>query len=160
MLDASEMIVASLSKIWHLVPIVIAIVVFKKVIDMKDKKRRIKKNEENEKNGLTLEVRTVKKYKDIGYTIDEDKKDEGIDLVCTKENKIFLFKCNNISEKKSVIDEDIKAFHTNAMKYVKTNNIDVKNVEYRYAIAYNDVLHKSASKILKDDFYNCKYVVL
>lgn len=157
MLDSSEMIIASLSKVWHLVPIVIAIVLFKKFIDYKDKKRRIKKNEEN---GLTLELRTIKKYEDLGYKIEEGKKDQGIDLLCYKGDKTFLFKCNNTSKKKSIIDEDIETFCNNAIKYAKTNDIKSKDVEFRYIIPYNDVLHKSAIKILMDDSYNCKYVAL
>ena len=49
-----EMILASFLKIWHVIPIIIAIILFKKFMNKKDKKRRINKNEEYEKNGLTL----------------------------------------------------------------------------------------------------------
>lgn len=161
MLDTGEMIIASLSKIWHLVPIVIAIVLFKKFIDSKDKKRRIEKNKENEEKGLTLEFRTIKKYEDLGYTvIVNDKNDQGIDLICSKEDKIFLFKCNNTTESKSIVDNDIKTFCAYATKYVKLNDIKAKNIEFRYAIPYSEVLHKSATRIFMDDSYNCKYVVL
>lgn len=155
--DASEMIIASLSRVWHIVPIVIAIILFKRYIDKKDKIRRMKENEEK---GVTLELRTIKKYEDLGYKIEEGIKDQGIDLVCSKDDKSILFQCNNASKKKSIIDEDIKTFCTNAMKYIKTNDIKSKEIELRYVIPYNDVLHKSAIKILKDDSYNCKYVVL
>ena len=161
MVDASEMIIASLSKVWHLVPIVIAIILFKKFIDNKEKKRKIKKNEENEEKGLTLELRTIKKYEDLGYTvIINDKKDQGIDLICSKDDKTFLFHCNNTLKSKSIIDVDVKAFCTNATKYVKENDIKSKSIEFRYIIAYSDVLNKSANKIFMDDSYNCKYVVL
>jgi len=161
----TEMIIASLSKIWHLIPIVIAIILFKKFMNKKEKERRIKRNEEHEKNGLTLELRTRKKFEDLGYKVihhesQEDKKDQGIDLLCCKDDKTLLFQCKNRSQSKSITDEDIKIFHSNALQYVKTNDIEKNDVEFRYVVPYSDVLHKSAIKILTDDSYNCKYMVV
>ncbi|PLY06626.1 MAG: hypothetical protein C0625_08540 [Arcobacter sp.] len=160
MVDISDMIIASLSKVWHLIPIVIAILLFKKFINTKDKKRRININEENEKKGLTLELRTVKKYEKMGYTVIYNEKEQGINLLCSKNNKTLLFQCNNYSKSKSITDKDIKNFISNAIKYVKTNNIKKNDVEFRFVVPYLDVFDKSAIKILKDDSYNCKYVVL
>lgn len=152
----SDIVLNAIYQLWHLLPIIIVIVLFKKYIDSKDKKTRKNKNEEHEKNGLTLKVRATKKYEDIGYKILEQ---ESI-LVCTKTDKTILIECNNTLEPKSIHDEDIKAFYTNAIKYVKENQLEIKNVEFRYVIAYKDALDKSAVRILRDDFYNCKYVVL
>jgi hypothetical protein len=164
MADTSEMIIASLSKIWHLIPIVIAIVLFKKFINKKDKNRRIDKNEEHEKNGLTLELRAGKKYEDLDYKVtylnEDDKKESGIDLVCIKGNKTLLIFCKNYSKAKSITSEDIKTFHSSAVQYVKTNDIEEKDVEFRYVVPYSDVLDRSAIKILMNNAYNCKYVVL
>jgi len=152
----SDIIINAVYQLWHLFPIIIVIVLFKMFINRRDKVKRKKLNEENEKNGLTLEVRTVKKYEDIGYKV----KKEGLNLICVKGEKIFLIQTNNTIEAKSIHDEDIKIFYTNAMKYVKENQLEIKNVEFRYVIAYKDALDKSALRILMDDFYNCKYVVL
>ncbi len=160
MIDKSEMIIGSLSYLWHLVPIVIAIVLFKKFIEYKDKKRRKKQNEENEEKGLTLELRTIKKYEDLAYKVEAGKKDQGIDLLCSKGGKILLFQYTKSSKSKSIIDEDIKTFCTNANTYIKANDIKGNDIEFRYAIPHIDLLHKSAIKILTDDSYNCKYVVL
>ena len=154
--NLSDIAINALYQLWHLLPIIIVIVLFKKYIDNKDKKTRKNKNEENEINGLTLEVRTVKKYEDIGYKVIK----EGLNLICTKENKTLLIQCNNTIEAKSITDEDIKAFYTDARTYVKENELEIKDVEFRYVIAYKDALNKSAIRILMDDFYNCKYVVL
>jgi len=161
----TEMILASLSKIWHLVPIVIAIILFKKFINNKDNKNRINKHEENEKEGLTLELRTVKKYEDLGFKVtcfdlSDDKNKLGIDLICHKDDKTVLVQCNNNSKSKSISHEDIKTFYTNAINYVKKNDIEENNVSYRYVVLYRDVLDKNAIKILTDDSYNCKYMVL
>lgn len=160
-----DMVIASLLKIWHLIPIIIFIILFKKFINHKEKKRRINKNEENEKNGLSLEVRTQRKYENLGYTVkynkkQDDKKDQEVDIICYKDEKILLFKCKNYSKSKSIRSEDIESFHDNARNYLKSNDIEDKNVEFRYVIPYSDVLHKSAIKLLVDDSYNCKYVVL
>jgi len=160
-----EMILASFLKIWHVIPIVIAIILFKKFMNKKDKKRRINKNEEHEKNGLTLELRTRKKYEDLGYKvispeIQEGETDQIIDLVCSKDDKTLLFQCKNASTSKSITGEDIKKFHSYALNYVKSNDMAEKDVEFRYVIPYSDVLHKSAIKILTNDSYNCKYMIL
>lgn len=156
-----EMILASLSKIWHLVPIVLAIVLFKIFLNKKSNKDRIKKNEENEKQGLSLISRTIKKYEDSGYTVINNALDDfGIDLLCSKDDKTLLIKCSNDTNPKSISSEDIIAFHTNAKKYIKSSDLEPKSVEFRYGILYRDVLDKSAIKILTDDSYNCKYMVL
>lgn len=156
----AEMIMASLSKIWHLIPIVMAIVLFKIFINKRDKKNRINKNEENEKNGLTLELRTVKKYEKSGYKVEEGAKDQGIDLICSKGDKTLLIQCKNTSESKSITDEDIKQFRRSALEYAKTNDMKQNSVSFRYVVPYRDVLHKSAVKILTNNSYNCKYAIL
>ncbi len=157
----SEMIMASFSKIWHLIPIAIAIVLFKIFINNQDKKKRILKNEENEKNGLGIQIRTRKKYEDMGYNVQETKtNDDAIDFILTKENKTLLIQCNNTTQIKSITEEDIKTFYKNAINYVKTNSMEEHNMELRFVIPYKDVLHKSAVKIFADDSYGCKYVVV
>ena len=160
MVDASDLILGALSKLWHLIPIVIFIILFKKFMNNKDKKNRLKVNEENEKNGLTLVLRTRNKYEGNGYKVEDDKQDQGIDLLCTKDNKTLLVQCKDCFDAKSITEDDIKAFHSTASKYIKANEIAKKDVEFRYVVPYKDVLAKSAIKILMNDSYNCKYVVL
>lgn len=158
-----EMIIASFLKIWHLIPLIIFIILLKKFVNNKDKKSRINKNDENEKNGLTLEVRAQKNYENLGYEVKYQQKQENteeINLVCKRDNKILLIQCKNDSKTKSITEDDIKTFYKNALQYLKTNDIEKKDAQFRYVVAYSDVLHKSAIKILRDDFYNCKYVVL
>ncbi len=165
MVDTSDMIIGSLSKIWHLIPIVIFIILFKKFMNSKAKKYKININEEHEKKGQTLELRTIEKYEKLGYKViydetQDDKKEQGIDLVCNNDEQTFLIKCNNNSKSKSIKAEDIKAFHKSAIEYVKTNNLEEHDVKFRYVIHYEDALDKSARVILKDDYYNCRYVVI
>lgn len=148
-------------KIWHLIPIAIAIVLFKIFLNKRDKQKRVLKNDENEKNGLTLKVRTRKEYENKGYSVEEPKENnQGIDFILSKDNKTLLVQCNDVSEAKSITDKEIKAFHKNASNYVKENGMEGLNMELRYMIPYNDVLHKSAVKILSNDSYGCKYVVV
>ncbi len=154
-----EMITASFLKIWHLVPLIIFIILLKKFINNKDKKSRVRKNEENEKNGLSLEIRTQKNYEKLGYEVKYYEK-EDINLICKRENKILLIQCQNDSKSKSITEKDIKEFYKNSIKYLNINNIEKKDAQFRYIVAYSDVLHKSAIKILMNDSYNCKYVVL
>lgn len=161
----TEMILASLSKIWHLVPIVIAIILFRKFINNKDNKNIINRHEKNEKEGLTLEVRTVNKYEGLGFKVispetSDEKKELGIDLICHKDDKTVLVQCNDNPKSKSITEENIKTFYNNAINYVKRNDIEENSVSYRYVVLYGGVLDKSAIKILNDDFYNCKYMIL
>lgn len=157
----SEMIIASLSNIWHIIPIIIGIILLKKYVTNKDKKNKMMKNKENEKNGLTLELRTIKKYEDLGYKVRSIKNEnQEIDFIMIKEEKTLLVKCNNSYEKKSIKDEDIESFCLNANKYLEANNIEKIDAQFRYVIPYADSLHKSAIKIFADEDNNCKYLVL
>lgn len=161
---SSEMIISSLSQVWHLIPIVIFIFVFKKFMDNKGRKYKININEEYEKKGQSLEFRTIEKYEKLGFNTIHNQapeiEEQGIDIVCTKDEQTYLIKCNNNSKSKSITAEDIKVFHKNAIEYVKTNNLEEKNVKFRYVIHYEDALDKLALNILKDDNYNCKYVII
>jgi prolyl-tRNA synthetase len=161
MTNSSEMIIASLSYIWHLIPIIIFILLLKKFLTYRDNKKRKIKNEENQKNGLTLELRTIKKYEDLGYkVVSNTTENQDIDMICYKDDKTILIKCNNSSESKSIKEKDIMAFYDSSIKYINTNKIKEKNSDFRYVVPYKDLFHKSAIKILTDDSYNCKYVLV
>jgi prolyl-tRNA synthetase len=161
MANFSEMIVGPLSYLWHLIPIIIFIILVKKIIAMKDNKKRKEKSEENEKNGLTLELRTIKRYEDLGYKVISNKiNNQDINMFCYKDDKTVLVKCKNSSDSKSIREKDIMAFYDSAIKYIKTNEIKEKNTAFRYVVPYKDLFHKSAINILKDDSYNCKYVLI
>jgi hypothetical protein len=161
MANFSEMIVGPLSYLWHLIPIIIFIILVKKIIAMKDNKKRKEKSEENEKNGLTLELRTIKRYEDLGYKVISNKiNSQDINMFCYKDDKTVLVKCKNSSDSKSIREKDIMAFYDSAIKYIKTNEIKEKNTAFRYVVPYKDLFHKSAINILKVDSYNCKYVLI
>ena len=161
MANSTEMIIGSLSYIWHLIPIIIFIILLKKFLSYKDNKNRKMKNDENEKNGLTLELRTIKRYEDQGYKVVPNKiENQNIDMICYKDDKTILVKCNNNSESKSIKAEDIVSFYDNAIKYLHSNDIKEKNAAFRYVVPYKDLFHKSAIKILSDDDYNCKYILV
>ena len=124
MANSTEMIIGSLSYIWHLIPITIFIILLKKFLTHKDNKKRKIKNEENQKNGLTLELRTIKKYEDLGYKVVSNKiENQSIDMICYKDDKTILIKCNNSSESKSIKEENIIAFYDSAIKYINKNKI-------------------------------------
>lgn len=119
----------------------------------------------NEEKGINLELLTGRKFEELGYKViynglEKGRLDAGIDLICTKENEILLLQCKNYSKPKSITHEHIKIFHSNAMKYIKTNNLDERNTKLKYVIPNKEVLDISAIKVLMNDFYNCKYVVV
>ena len=155
-----EMVLASLEKIWHLVPIVIAVLLFKKFITTRDRKRRIEKNLENENKGLTIKHRTINKYEKLGYKIEEINKSQNLDLICTKDEKSFIMQLNNALNKKTITAQEIEDFINKGKEYIKANNLNVENIEFRYVIPYTDMLEKSAVNIFADDNYKCKYMIL
>lgn len=171
MLNIGDVLLGVLSQIWYFIPIIIAIGLFKNYVNKKEKATRQNRNKKrqkefyanNEKKGQEFELRTGRKFEELGYKvvyngIEKGRKDEGIDLLCYKDNKILLVQCKNYSKPKSVTHEHIKIFHSNAIKYVKTNQIKNKNVEFKYAIPNKNVLDISAIKILMNNFYNCRYI--
>lgn len=154
-----DMIIASFLKIWHIIPIIIAIILFRKFLNSKDRKRRIQINEQKQKDGLSLQLRVGKQYEDLAYEV-LYKKAQDIDVYCFKENKVLLVKCNNATEVKSITSENINTFIDNALSYLKENKLEGKNVELRYAVLYPAVFDKTAMKLLSDDKNNCKYIVI
>lgn len=157
----TEMILASLSKIWHLIPIVIGIILLKKYLDYRDNQKKMMIHENHEKNGLTIDVRAKKKYEEMGYTLQETKENvQGIDFIMSKDDRTLLIQCNNNTQTKSITAEDILNFHKNAKAYVKENDMVGMNMELRYIIPFKNVLHKSAIQVFSNDHYGCKYVVV
>ena len=119
----------------------------------------------NEEKGINFELLAGRKFEELGYKVEyhgleKGRFDAGIDLICTKENEILLLQCKNYNKPKSITHEHIKIFHSNAMKYIKTNNLDERNTKLKYVIPNKEVLDISAIKVLMNDFYNCKYVVV
>lgn len=78
------------------------------------------------KNGKEFEQLTGKKFEDLGYKViyhglAKGKFDQGIDLICNKDEKIVLIQCKNYTNSNSITHEDIKIFHSNAIIYMKKN---------------------------------------
>ena len=130
------------------------------------KKRQRKFYIKNEEKGIELELKAGRKFEELGYQVkynglEKGKFDNGIDLICTKENeKTLLIQCKNYSKEKSITHEHIKIFHSNAMKYIKENNLKETDIELKYIIPNKEVLHISAIKVFMNNYYNCKYIII
>lgn len=168
-----DRLIEILAQIWYLLPLFILLSFFKVYIEKKEKefkKSKRKKNQrefhlKNEENGKEYERLTGKKFEELGYKViyhglEKGKFDQGIDLICYINNKIYLVQCKNYSKEKSITHEHIKIFHSNAIKYIKTHNLDEKNVELKYVIPNEYVLDMSAKKVLMNNFYNCEYLIV
>lgn len=120
----------------------------------------------NEEKGVNFELLAGRKFEELGYKVqynglEKSKLDGGIDLICTKTNqKTLLVQCKNYSKPKSITHEHIKVFHSNAMKYIKDNNLNENNVELKYVIPDKEVLDISAIKVMMNNFYRCKYLIV
>lgn len=120
----------------------------------------------NEEKGINFELLAGRKFEELGYKVqynglEKSRLDGGIDLICTKTNqKTLLVQCKNYSKPKSITHEHIKVFHSNAMKYIKDNNLNENNIELKYVIPDKDVLDISAVKVMMNNFYRCKYLIV
>lgn len=120
----------------------------------------------NEEKGINFELLAGRKFEELGYKVqynglEKSRLDGGIDLICTKTNqKTLLVQCKNYSKPKSITHEHIKVFHSNAMKYIKDNNLNENNVELKYVIPDKEVLDISAIKVMMNNFYRCKYLIV
>lgn len=120
----------------------------------------------NEEKGINFELLAGRKFEELGYKVqynglEKSRLDGGIDLICTKENqKTLLVQCKNYTKPKSITHEHIKVFHSNAMKYIKDNNLNENNVELKYVIPDKEVLDISAIKVMMNNFYRCKYLIV
>lgn len=158
------------SQIWFLIPILILIGIIKiffNKLARKVKKERYKKLiEENKAKGNEYEAKSGRFFEDKGYVVDyngilNDKKDGGIDLICKKDNEIkLLVQCKNYSEEKSINHEMIKVFHSNATKYMDSNELDRSKIELKYIVPNVNVFDSSALKVFKEKYYRCRYKVI
>jgi len=158
------------SQIWYLIPLLILVSIMKiffNKLDKKIKKEKYKKfMEENKTKGDEYEVKSGRFFEDKGYVVDyngiiNDRKDGGIDLICKKDNEIkLLIQCKNYSKEESINHEMIKVFHSNATKYMDSNELDRSKVELKYVVPNVNVFDSSALKVLRDKYYRCRYEVM
>ena len=120
-------------------------------------KTRDKRNmEEILKKGHDFERYVAEHYKSIGYEvllngIIHGKKDNGIDIICNKNNELILIQCKNWKEnsKYKVTHLILKAFIGCCSEYTSKNQILNKKVEFHF-VTSNNILDTSAKKYLAE----------
>lgn len=112
----------------------------KEIKKEKEAKERYKKAlmEMNLKKGIEYEFKIGNHFKEKGYKvyfkgINEKKKDEGIDLICYKENEVLLVQCKNW--KKPIGQEEIRKFIGDCYVYINKNQNYIKNKKIRKIVA-------------------------
>lgn len=126
-----------------------------------NKKQKREYFEKMKRKGDRFEKDVGKKFEENGYKVIYNGilngiKDEGIDLICKSSNKTFLIQCKNYSMANSIGHEDIKIFHSNAIRFIDLNNLNKNSVYLIYAVPYEKVFDNSAKAVLKDKYYKCK----
>ncbi len=110
--------------------------------------------------------RAGKYYEEKGYKVEyngiiKDKKDDGIDLICKKDNEVkILIQCKNYSKEESINHDMIKIFHSNATRYMDLNNLDRNEIKLKYIVPNVKVFEKSAINIFRDKYYKCRYEIV
>lgn len=121
-----------------------------------DKDRKEKTNKEKIKKGHDFERYVAEHYKSIGYEVSlngiiHGKKDNGIDIICSKENELILVQCKNWKEnsKYKVTHLILKAFIGCCSEYVIKNQLFEKKVAFHF-VTSNNILDASAKKYLQE----------
>lgn len=164
---STSQILSQLSTLFPLLLLILVIEIFFKKLSAQVKKRRYTNlMEKNRLKGLAYEIKCGKYYEEQGYDVEyyginKGKKDAGIDLICRKENQIkLLVQCKNHKGIKSINHENVKVFHSNAIKFIDLNNIEKQFVKLKYAVPNQNILDNSAIKVFQDRYYNCRYEII
>ena len=143
---------------WYLFPLIILVAIIEIYMNKKKKECKIKKKKEffrkNAENGKEFEKFFGKKFEESGYIvvyhgIEKGKFDQGIDLICNKDNELILIQCKNwkVHNKYKIDHEKLKAFIGSCTEYVNNNKLFHKNIKLKF-ITSNDILDKSGKKFL------------
>lgn len=143
---------------WYMIPVFIILIAIKIFIENKER-NLYKEKLEKKSNNTKLKELTEKKYKDNGYIILENKI-KGIDLICQKDKKTVLVLCKSTSIPSSINHQDIKAFHSNAIKYIELNNLNKSNTTLRYTVFDKSAFDDSALDIFEDEYYKCTCLII
>lgn len=108
--------------------------------------------------GREYEKYVAQKYIQNGYEvkyngIENGVRDEGIDLIAYKDNKILLIQCKNWKETgyQEINAKDIKAFFGNCFKFVLDNGLIDKKLGFHYIFAHKETISKSALAYLENN---------
>lgn len=116
-----------------------------------------------------LELRSGIFYQEQGYEvffngIIKGYKDDGIDLICKKDDELILVQCKDWYQEGrfKVRHVHVKAFHSDCLKYLEENDIDrnKNKIKFEYIVPNSDIIHISALKVFGDTYYNCSYKVI
>jgi restriction system protein len=131
----------------------------------KQKTRDKSHMEEILKKGHDYERYVAEHYKSIGYEVSlngiiHGKKDNGIDIICNKNNELILIQCKNWKEnsKYKVTHLILKAFIGCCSEYIIKNQLFNKKVAFHF-VTSNNILDASAKKYLAEST-TLKYEIL
>lgn len=107
------------------------------------------------KKGNNYEKYVAEHYKSNGYEvilngIIQGKKDNGIDIICNKNNELILIQCKNWNEncKYRINHEKLKAFIGSCTEYVNEHKLFDKNIKLKF-ISSNYILDESGKRFLE-----------
>lgn len=135
--------------------------------DFNKNNNTIDKNHMNDilKKGHDFERYVAEHYKSNGYEvllngIVHGKKDNGIDVICNKNNELILIQCKNWKEnsKYKVTHIILKAFIGCCSEYIIKNQLFNKEVVFHF-VTSNNILDASAKKYLAEST-TLKYKIL
>ena len=138
---------------------------YSKPFTVDEKKNYSQKMKESKIKGDNYEIYVAEHYKSIGYEVSlngiiHGKKDNGIDIICNKNNELILIQCKNWKEnsKYKVTHLILKAFIGCCSEYIIKNQLFNKKVAFHF-VTSNNILDASAKKYLAEST-TLKYKIL
>lgn len=138
---------------------------YSKPFTVDEKKNYSQKMKESKIKGDNYEIYVAEHYKSIGYEVSlngiiHGKKDNGIDIICNKNNELILIQCKNWKEnsKYKVTHLILKAFIGCCSEYIIKNQLFNKKVAFHF-VTSNNILDASAKKYLAEST-TLKYEIL
>lgn len=125
--------------------------------------KKEKRKKSNYQKGKEYEEQIGKYYENIGYHviyhgIEKGKKDKGIDLIATRENKTLLIQCKNW-ENSIVKQKDIKEFIGNCSLFLEHNNIKALCIK-KIFITSNQNTDYGVKKFMQENHKSIEYKII
>jgi hypothetical protein len=129
-------------------------------------KKQTKKDKHNLFIGNEYEKFIGRKYENENFTVDyrgisKGKLDLGIDLICSKDNKIVLVQCKNwlSTDFNKIASKDLRAFLGDCYLYLLSNP-HIKNVSFHFIYSADDILDEGAKMFLRyNKIIKAKYII-